>query len=194
MSVLNQTSDGLFNVLIVLVRVIIRFGPRSREDLQRACGGVVESLNISMLTNTLNRWEELGLFEIRDGMVSLADPYRAALGSTADVAEERLPKVARTIALTSDNNLRFWETASAKSADLSRGIAWMLAQDIYELDTTTNGLQERETRQFRRQNQHDRAERYTLERSAILDGLPRFRSRRQSLADRSHRCVARRSA
>lgn len=149
MSVLNQASDGLFNVLIVLVRVIIRFGPRSREDLLRACGADIASVSTSMLTNTLNRWAELGLFEIRDGMVSLADPHRAALGSTADVAEERLPKVARTIALASDNNLRFWENERAKSADLSRGIAWMLAQDIYELDTTTKGLQEHETLQFR---------------------------------------------
>ena len=38
MSVLNMPSDGLFNVLIVLVRAAVRLGPKRREDLLTACG------------------------------------------------------------------------------------------------------------------------------------------------------------
>ena len=53
MSVLNQASDGLFNVLIVLVRALVRFGPRSREELYRACGAEVEVVDASHLTRTL---------------------------------------------------------------------------------------------------------------------------------------------
>ena len=39
MTVLNRTNDGLFNVLIILVRALVRFGPQGRDQLILACGG-----------------------------------------------------------------------------------------------------------------------------------------------------------
>ena len=148
MSILNQSSDGLFNVLIVLVRALVRFGPKSREDLIRACGGAVEAVDTSKLSTTLNRWIELGLFGEDEGVVVVAERHRSALGKSADDAEARLPNVARTIVLLPANNLRFWESEEAKSADLSRGVAWMLAQDVYTLDTSSDRLAELEIRQL----------------------------------------------
>jgi hypothetical protein len=147
-SILNQASDGLFNVLIVLVRALVRFGPKSREDLILACGGAADAIDTSQLTRTLNRWTELGLFGEEDGSVIIAEPYRSALGKNADEAEARLPKVARTVALQPANNARFWESEGAKSADLSRGVAWMLAQDVYTLDVNSDRLAELEGRQL----------------------------------------------
>jgi hypothetical protein len=141
-TVLNQASDGLFNVLIVLVRALVRFGPRSREELYRACGAEVEAVDASHLTRTLTRWIELGLFGIEDSAVVILEPYRSALGKSADIAEIRLPKVAQ------QNNARFWESEESKSADLSRGTAWMLAQDVYTLDPNSDRLAELETRQL----------------------------------------------
>ena len=136
MSVLNQASDGLYSVLIVLVRALVRLGPLSREDLLAACGvgfeGVVDP---SHLTRTLNRWTELGLFATHNNLVVLASPHGETLGETPDEAEARLPKVARTIALLAENNARFWEAEAAKSADLCRGLSWLLAQDVYTIDT-----------------------------------------------------------
>lgn len=148
MSILNQASDGLFNVLIVLVRALVRFGPKSREDLILACGGAADAFDTSQLTRTLNRWTELGLFGEEDGSVIIAEPYRSALGKNTDEAEARLPKVARTVALHPANNARFWESEGAKSADLSRGVAWMLAQDVYTLDVNSDRLAELEGRQL----------------------------------------------
>lgn len=148
MSVLNQASDGLFNVLIVLVRALVRFGPRSREDLFRACGAEVEAVDTGHLTRTLTRWIELGLFGVEDGVVVLLEPYRSALSKSADTAETKLPNVARTIALAQQNNVRFWESEESKSADFSRGTAWMLAQDVYTLDPNSDRLAELETRQL----------------------------------------------
>ncbi|MBX9456166.1 MAG: hypothetical protein KL863_09155 [Rhizobium sp.] len=148
MSLLNQASDGLFNVLIVLVRALVRFGPKSREDLILACGGAVDACDSSQLTRTLNRWTELGLFGEESGSVIIAEPYRSGLGRNADGAEDRLPKVARTVALQPANNARFWESEGAKSADLSRGVAWMLAQDVYTLDVNSDRLAELEGRQL----------------------------------------------
>ncbi|MBL0935969.1 MAG: hypothetical protein IBJ07_14585 [Rhizobiaceae bacterium] len=148
MSILNQASDGLFNVLIVLVRALVRFGPKGREDLILACGGAIDAFDTSQLTRTLNRWTELGLFDEEGGSVVITEPYRSALGKSADEAEARLPKVARTVVLQPTNNTRFWESEGAKSADLSRGVAWMLAQDVYALDVNSDRLAELEGRQL----------------------------------------------
>lgn len=140
MSVLNQASDGLYTVLIVLVRAIVRFGPRNREDLILACGGAVDVVDTSQLTQTLNRWTELGLFGQEDGSVTIAEPYRSGLGKTADDAEARLPRIVRTVAMLTENNERFWEREKSRSADLSRAVAWMLAQDVYALDGNVKKL------------------------------------------------------
>lgn len=140
MSVLNQASDGLFSVLIALTRAIVRFGPRNREDLLLACGSAVDAVDPSQLTQTLNRWTELGLFGQIDGQVVIADPYRGSLGKTADEAETRLPAIVRTVAMLPENNDRFWEREKSKSADLSRAVAWMLAQDVYSLDGNVKKL------------------------------------------------------
>lgn len=140
MSVLNQASDGLYTVLIALARAIVRFGPRNREDLLLACGSAVEAIDPSQLTQTLNRWTELGLFGQNDGLVVIAEPYRAALGRTADEAESRLPAIVRTVAMLPENNDRFWEREKSKAADLSRAVAWMLAQDVYSLDGNVKKL------------------------------------------------------
>ena len=140
MSVLNQASDGLYTVLIVLVRVIVRFGPRSREDLILACGSAVDAVDTSQLTQTLNRWTELGLFGQEGGSVTIAEPYRSGLGKTADDAEARLPRIVRTVAMLPENNERFWERDKSRSADLSRAVAWMLAQDVYALDGNVKNL------------------------------------------------------
>ncbi len=140
MSILNQASDGLYTVLIVLVRAIVRFGPRNRDDLLVECGGAVDAVDSSQLTRTLNRWTELGLLLEDKGVVSVAEPYRSALGKTADDAEARLPRIVRKVVMRPDNNERFWEPERSKSADLSRAVSWMLAQDVYTLDGNVKKL------------------------------------------------------
>lgn len=148
MSILNQASDGLFNVLIVLVRALVRFGPRGREELISICGGSAHMVDPSQLTRTLKRWTELGLFVEHNGLIDIHEIYRSILCKNADDAEVRLPKIARTVALLPANNARFWESEEAKSADLSRGVAWMLAQDVYLLDANSDRLAELESGQL----------------------------------------------
>lgn len=132
MTILNQQSDGLYNVLIVLVRNTVRFAPGSAEDLLKISGSELDSVESGHLSRTLTRWTELGLFD-PTGDFGLAEPYRKALGGKVDEAEARLPKVVREITLAPQNNERFWDAEGAKSADFSRGTAWLLAQDIYDL-------------------------------------------------------------
>jgi hypothetical protein len=138
MSILNMPSDGLFNVAIVFVRALVRFGPCKREDLLASCGFGVEGIDPKHLTQTLNRWTELGLFATEDNFVGLNEIYRTNLGKTPALVESRLPKIMRTIALAPENNLRFWEAEENKSADLNRGLSWILAQDIYSVDISAH--------------------------------------------------------
>ncbi|MDG9793528.1 protein DpdG [Brucella anthropi] len=135
MSILNMPSDGLFNVLIVLVRALVRFGPKSRDELLASCGANVSSVEPKQLNQTLNRWMELGLFELEADQVRLNEVHTKALGKKPDVAELKLPGIIRSIALRPENNLRFWESEGNRSADLNRGLSWILAQDIYTIDT-----------------------------------------------------------
>jgi len=130
-------SDGLFNVLVVLTRALVRLGPKPRDDLIKACGADLGLLDSKQLNQTLTRWSELGLFNSDDGPVTLREPHRSRLGKTADSAETRLPMVARAIALAPENNARFWESEENRSADFSRGLSWILAQDVYAIDTSS---------------------------------------------------------
>jgi hypothetical protein len=128
-------SDGLFNVLIVLTRAIVRFGAKSRDELLKACGADLKDVDPKQLNQTLNRWTELGLFGGEDGVVAIREAYRGRLGKSPDNAEMHLPKIIREIALSPQNNERFWESEENRSADLSRGLSWILAQDVYGTDT-----------------------------------------------------------
>ncbi|MFK4583662.1 protein DpdG [Bradyrhizobium ottawaense] len=130
-------SDGLFNVLIVLTRTLVRLGPKSRSELLKACGAELDAVDPKHLNQSLMRWTELGLFAAEDGVIALCEPYRSLLWN-ADIAEARLPKVVRGIALAPDNNARFWDAEENRSADFSRGLSWILAQDVYALDTSSH--------------------------------------------------------
>lgn len=138
MTVLNQASDGQVNTLIAIVRASVRFGPRSRGDLLAMCGAELDVVDKAKLNGSFLRWSELGLFETVDELSALSEPYRSRLGSDVSKVEARLPGVAREIALLSENNARFWEQEGSRSADLSRGLSWMLAQDVYSLDTSNH--------------------------------------------------------
>ncbi|WP_067105518.1 protein DpdG [Sphingopyxis granuli] len=148
MTILNRPSDGLYNVLIILVRAAVRFSPRDTEQLLAACGSMIDSFDAGHLGRTLTRWTSLGLFEVGKDTFAIAEPYRAILGTKPDVAEARLPDVARRLVLKEENNARFWDAEGAQSADFSRGAAWMLAQDVYAMPSTVAGWESLAARQI----------------------------------------------
>ena len=132
MSLLNLTNDGLPNVLIVLYATVARAkSPPTREELLEsvAPAGVVEP---AMARQTLNRWTELGLFRQDESGIALASPPDSNLKDEADVLLA-VRKAARRCALSESNNGDLWARESAKAADLTRSLAWLLAQDAYRL-------------------------------------------------------------
>jgi hypothetical protein len=132
MSLLNLTNDGLPNVLVVLYAAVARAKvPPSRDDLldMVAPAGVVDP---TMARQTLNRWTELALFKSDEAGVTLTNPPESDMKEEADVLPA-VRKAARRCALSEVNNPELWARQSAKSADLTRSVAWLLAQDIYRL-------------------------------------------------------------
>jgi hypothetical protein len=141
MSVLNTASDGYFNVLIVLYRAIVTFGKMPSERLLSLCAAGGDN---ARLRQTLNRWTELGLFIEDGGEIGLAPDIDSIVkkrnGSSAAAA---LPALIRRIIFRPENNERFWDSTGSRCADLTRGLAWLLAQSIYSLDFGSHGVVER---------------------------------------------------
>lgn len=132
MSLLNLTNDGLPNVLVVLYEAVARArSPLTRQNLLDivAPSGVVTDEG-KMARSTLNRWQELGMFVERDNFINLANPPSSELRGVGElVASVRLE--ARRWALSEANNENLWANEGAKAADLTRSLAWLLAQDVY---------------------------------------------------------------
>ena len=146
MTVLNTPSDGSFNVLVVLFRALIDLGPTEQNELLAFCSaGLPEQPQ--RLKDTLNRWSELGLFKDTEGRISLAEEFK--IPKSRDCAVHELPSFIRRLVFQRDNNERFWDSEGSKSADLTRGMAWLLAQDIYTTRVgDTAAIQELESRQL----------------------------------------------
>lgn len=132
MSLLNITNDGLPNVLAVLhSRVLASKNAVPRDELLEAVapGGVVEDEG-KQVRQTLRRWTELGLFIETDNMISVLDrPSKVPAGALQTLAFTR--RIACRYALSDQNNQEFWAAEGARSADLTRTLAWMMAQDVF---------------------------------------------------------------
>jgi len=132
MSVLNNASDGLHTVLIVLFQTL----------LNTKSGLVEETLRLRLeppnaggkFDHTLRRWIELGLLEKQGDKVAVAKRYRAPSNRIVPGSLEHVAWAARTAAFAPENNERFWEATQSRSADLTRSLAWLLCQDVYSFD------------------------------------------------------------
>ncbi|TWE05810.1 hypothetical protein FB481_106187 [Pseudomonas sp. AG1028] len=132
MSLLNITNDGLPNILVALHGAVLRAAnPILETELLEAVAppALVEDEG-QMARNTLNRWVELGLFVREEGLISVKDRLPSRHSSMLEV----LPftrRMACRQALAEENNQDLWASQGARAADLTRSLAWMLAQDIY---------------------------------------------------------------
>lgn len=126
MTLLNTANDGYFNVLIVLVRALVAFGPMSRDNLIVLASSDTDTLR---LHQTLKRWTDLGLFCENGDTILFADDIVPP--SDAKTVVTALPGVLRRIVFRKENNARFWDSSGSLCADLTRGLAWLMAQNIY---------------------------------------------------------------
>jgi hypothetical protein len=135
MSLLNLTNDGLPNILVVLYATVAKArAPISSKDLIDAVAPASVVPDPRLARTTLNRWTELGLFQVSEDsdQITLAEAPPHDLKSDIDVV--RATRVAaRRVALSQVNNTDLWAKEGARAADLTRSLAWLLAQDVYRL-------------------------------------------------------------
>lgn len=133
MSLLNLTSDGLPNILVVLYATIAKArAPMTAKELIEAVApeSVVKDPRLAKIT--LNRWTELGLFreDANTEVLSLHRPPPIDMKSEVDIVRA-VRMEARYVALAEANNGDLWAREEARSADLTRSLAWLLALDVY---------------------------------------------------------------
>jgi hypothetical protein len=135
MSLLNLESDGLPNVLVVLYSTVaLARSPLNMDEVLDAVAPTGMVLDPKKARVTLNRWIELGLFcrDDVDKHVTLARAPETEMKNDVDIVRA-VRIAARQCVLSEGNNPDLWARESARAADLTRSLAWLLAQDIYKM-------------------------------------------------------------
>jgi hypothetical protein len=133
MSLLNLTNDGLPNILVALYAALAKARrPMTAKELIDAVAPQSVVKDPRLARTTLNRWTELGLFkaDVNTGVLSLHRPPPTDVKSEADIVRA-VRMEARFVALADTNNGDLWAREEARSADLVRSLAWLLALDVY---------------------------------------------------------------
>lgn len=141
MTILNLAGDGLHSQVIVLAAVAAQHGSIKREDLISVCavpGEDGSEGDNGRLRAVLARWLELGLFAEDEGGIRLQ--VEGDRSASIDDLTDRLPAVCRRMVLQDQHCLPLWgngdnptEKGVGRASDFARGLAWALAQDIYNL-------------------------------------------------------------
>lgn len=138
MSLLNLTSDGLPNILVVLYATLAKArAAMTAKELIEAIAPESLVRDPRLARTTLNRWTELGLFRVDDEtkVLSLHRPPPTDMKSEADVVRA-VRMEARFVALSEVNNGDLWAREGARAADLTRSLAWLLSLDVYRQGKT----------------------------------------------------------
>ena len=127
MSLLNRPSDGMHSILVAIHNLLIQERAMELDTIIALCapGDVGDSTQVRQ---TLNTWVKLGMFEkSADGKVSFHENV-----PKKDRSREELSKVSRGLVLRADNNTNLWAAEGVGSADFTRSVSWLLAQDVYK--------------------------------------------------------------
>ena len=81
MSILNRENDGLFNILIVLVRCLAYHGTMDREKLLNVCTPTSAVQKRKRINGTVNTWVELGVLkhDEESNKISIEKPLSLSL-------------------------------------------------------------------------------------------------------------------
>lgn len=140
MTILNRANDGLFNVLIVLFRAISEFGPMPKDNLIKLCSSGPDS-DSTQIQNTLRRWTQIGLFQEEGDNIEFSQDIKASKPkfNLSDINERiYLTRILRRLIFKEQNNQRFWDREKSLCADLTRGLAFLMAQDIYDVSLSSH--------------------------------------------------------
>ena len=136
MSILNRPSDGLFNMVVALHKTLLYEGQMSRDKLLALVAPASIGEDRKMASITLNRWSTLGLFEEIDGNVRISQDIPSPREKAKAAASIR--SIMRRLVLAEDNNTSFWDSERSASADFTRAVSWMLAQNVYHCNLSSS--------------------------------------------------------
>ena len=124
MSLLNRPSDGIHSCLVAIFKLLLQEGPLDKDRVIALCApdGLCKP---DYVRQTLNTWLGLGLFVDEDDRIAISKEI-----SNKERSVSSLPRLARAIVLKTENNANFWNAESAGSADFTRSVSWLLAQDV----------------------------------------------------------------
>ena len=126
MAILNNTSDGFANILIILSKFIIRHGPQKKDHLLSIFTEGINDENQSV-RKTLNRWVQLDLFKEKNEEISFSDEAHKFFDK---IDEKKLMAIIRRITFLKKNNLKLLEAEGSMSGDFSTGASWLLSQPL----------------------------------------------------------------
>lgn len=133
MSLLNLTNDGLPNILVVLFSTLATSKAQwTREELLAHVAPEHVVKDTKLARTTLNRWIELGLITLQPETETLSLSEKPEVSKEGEYGVVKAVRIAaRRVALSAVNNEDLWATEESRAADLSRSLAWLLAQDVY---------------------------------------------------------------
>ena len=155
MTILNIENDGCYPELIVLAQAVHLSKKIDASSLYKICSppnsnsDPDEESKDKKLRGSLNRWKSMGLFKEENGFIKINYEAFGDKKLSTDDFMDQLPLSCRRLVFKENNSLPLFssepnestEKDSGLTADFSRGLAWLLAQNIYSLPTTwANGV------------------------------------------------------
>lgn len=157
MSILDIANDGLPNILVVLYATVLqkRTPPTEADLLEQIAPSSIVHKGGEKARQTLNRWVELGMFvretDGNDQRIRLANqPEKKPADERELFAAVRC--ATRTCVLDDRNNENFWDKEDFRSADCTRALAWLLAQNVYRTSFQTKEIETLERAQIANTN------------------------------------------
>ncbi|QEQ57704.1 hypothetical protein FNV82_09425 [Chlorobium phaeovibrioides] len=141
MSLLNLESDGLYPELIVLFKTVAYSKALEKDALVQMCTPKVtvdHERAKARLRGVLNRWTEIGLFEIDAGAVRLNESIQGIKEDSLDKSVALLPGICRKLVMGGARSLPLWgdeQSREGVAVDFIRGATWVLAQNIYDFSS-----------------------------------------------------------
>jgi len=143
MGILNLTTDGFPGLVVALYQTIHKFGPLRKSELIGMCAGGAEPNDA--VKNSLHRWTQLGIFEVSDELVDIAKPVAGNCDGSVSAIKTQM----RHLVLNARNGEPSNASDIGKAADFVRATSWLLAQDIYRIDTSSDkAIQSLEVQQY----------------------------------------------
>jgi len=137
MGILNNTSDGFANILLIICKYLIKHGPQDKDELMHLfiIGTKEENPSNSSdnaIKHTINRWIQLDLFAVNENKIYFSKKSQQYFQK---IKLNNLTSLIRKIVFSRDNNQNLLSSEKSKSADFTSALSWMMSQQIFEEKT-----------------------------------------------------------